>query len=706
MPDITAYKKRYPERYRQSQARYDAGRRKERAGEERLEKFLDLEFIAWDGEGSEVPDGTPQPYMLFGNTNGLSIQAEQLPTEDCLNLICRGRTESNVVNFAFAFNYDVNQILWQVPSWRMERLLRTSRVRYKGFRIEWVPGKWFSVRRTSGGKQVKIYDVFHFFNCALVTDDPLNPGALDKFNIGTPAQRKWLAEQKKARPQFRWEEIRAVKKYWTLEGKLMVELMARVRDIFGQAGFYIRTWHGPGALARFMLNAHKIKQAQSDLRETYPGVWNAACYAFSAGRFEQFRAGLYLGGTWVYDIHSAFPYAIQFLPDLSNGYWRHSFSVDRTRIGHDRFALYQINYRQSASVRDISYPNPLFRRLRNDNICWPDRVSGWYWSPEAELVADDPNAEFIESWEFIGDGSRPMAWMADIYDTRERLKSNGDPMEYAFKLGMNSCYGQFAQRAGWKNQREPGPPPFHQLEWAGYITSMCKSMVFRVAQWAAERGSLVTIDTDAVCSTTRIPAKILPNGIGNRLGQWEESHYDGILLIQSGFYWLKNGDSWKKCRSRGAPRGTVPIEAGWECLRQAEELDRFAMVRYDKHMFCGYGMAKQLGHFGLWRSWTTKEIELIFGGRGKRQHHIRWCPKCVKKKFGTRLKYCDDQLHLLRPEPHAPNREYWQAQFENRHDDYWSKKHRLPWVDYVEEVPEDEMGFDVDTGEIWEDISL
>lgn len=682
---------------RDSWKRYDQGRAQQRA-EKRHEKYLEKPFVAWDGEGSEVPDGVPQPFMLFGNSNGLSVEAEELTTDQCLDLIMQG--DDQVINFSFAFNYDVNQILWQLPQSKMNRLIKRGRVRYGKYLIEWVPGKWFQVKRLQGRKCIKIFDSWHFFNCALVTDDPKNPGALDKYNIGTPEERKYLADMKKARPTFTWAEIEEVKKYWTLEGRLMVQLMEYIRTLFADAGMYITSWHGPGAVARYMLNGHQVKKAQNDTRRNHPRVWIAARYAFSAGHFEQFRAGLYDGPVWNYDIHSAFPYAIQFLPDLNKGHWEHTYNVDRNRIDPYEFAIYQIDY--SGRDRGVYYPHPLFRRLRNDNICWPAKVRGWYWSPEADLVKDDPHAEIKEAWIFHSDGTKPMAWIADIYDTRERLKSMGNPMEYPFKLGMNSCYGQFAQRAGWENQRNPGPPPYHQLEWAGYITSMCKWMVHRVAIWCYEQNSLVTIDTDAVCSTVRIPDGVLPNGVGNNLGQWEETRHDGILLWQSGFYWLRDGDSWTKCRSRGAPRGTVPIEKAWESLPSLEP------IVYDKKMFVGYGMSKQLGLFGKWRTWMKRPTEVTFGGRGKRQHIRRACPKCLKADGLMERPGCDDQLHLLIPRPASAERHYWNSVFwEQKGDDYWSFRHKLPWVEpgeiHIDDEEEDDEGME---NAIWEDIAL
>lgn len=678
-----------------SHKKYDAARREHRAKErieERDEKFRAMRFVAWDGEGSEVPDGEPQPYMLFGNSDGLSIQARQLSTIACLDLICKA--DPDVINFGFAFDYDANQIVWEIGRRKLHLLNEGKTILYENYWIQWIRGKWLRVKRNApNSRWIKIYDVFHYFNTSLVK-------VLNAYEIGTIEEREYITRMKEERPQFRWEEIQEVKKYWRLEGQLMVQLMEFVRDAFADAGLYISSWHGPGAVARYMMRTHNVKAAQKSLRESNPEVWIAARYAFSAGRFEQFRGGHYIGDVWNYDIHSAYPYAIQFLPDLNSGHWVHSRNVDRNRIRADRFCLYQIRYRSPRGKGDLENfrPHPLFRRLRNDNICWPDRVNGWYWSPEAELVKDDPNATFVESWEFQDDGSRPLSWIAEIYHTREYHKRLGNPVELGFKLGMNSCYGQFAQRAGWESVRNVdgsrgGPPAFHQLEWAGYITSMCKAMVFRVANWAYERGGLVTIDTDGIFSTVRIPESVLPNGIGPSLGQWEEKHFDEMLIIQNGFYWLKQSGAWKTPKTRGAPRGTVQIEKGWELLDLVESGQHNASIATQKHMFVGIGKARQ-GSWWTWRSWQTIDVDIVFGGSGKRQHDNR-CAKC--QTYGLKRPGWDSQLHFTNPVPPGLDK--------LGSDDYWSLKHRLPWLEKAK-APEEEFFFDEKRDEIFEEVTL
>ena len=660
-------------------------------------------FLAWDGEGSSVPNGAAQPYMLFGNSDGQRIKAPELRTKACLDLILS--SPKNRIHFGFAFGYDVNQILVDLSIAHLSRLAKTNQVRWKPnkkmpagpknpvYHLEYIPEKWFRV--TCDGVTRTIYDVFHFYNRALVD-------VLDEYGIGTEAEREYLREQKKNRPHFTWEEIEEVIEYWTLEGRLMVELMEYMRGLFNQAGFFPTSWHGPGALARIMLKNHGIKNCLLDTRSYYPKVWEAGRYGFTGGRFQQWLAGLFEGQVWNYDIHSAYPYAIQFLPNLATGKWFENHDVDRSTIRAERFCIYHIRYdargleKGSRSFHHRSRPRPLFRRLKNDNVCWPDQVEGWYWSPEAELVKDDPAAEFIEAYEFHDDGTRPLAFIAEIYNKREYHKALGNAIEYAFKLAMNSCYGQFAQRAGWKNQRPPGPPTFHQLEWAGYVTSMCKAMVYKVATYAYDNGGLITIDTDGIFSTVPIPDHVLPNGVGDGLGQWEEKKYQGILIWQNGFYWLNQNGEWSKARSRGAPRGKVPIEAAWDAL------DDVGTIKYDKMMFIGFKLA--LRNFGLkWRSWTPVPTEVAFGGgpAAKMQHVGRpgknsgTCQRCMPD---ARMGKWTSTMHNLRPMNIS------HGEYHGKYVDTWSFKHHLPWLEMDENTAEEQE--DEALMRIYEDLTL
>ena len=658
-----AQRRVYEETIRRARRHVD----RERMKKTRRTKAASKRFIAWDGEGSHVPDGERQPYILFGNSDGKYVKSRQLQTAQCLNLILR--SPKDAIHFGFAFGYDVNQILWELKYKHLWTLAHRNFTTWNGYLLHYIPSKWFQVSRN--GETRRIYDVFHFFNKSLAD-------ILDEYKIGSDEERKYLREQKANRPDFAWEEINEVIKYWKLEGRLMVDLMTNFRGWLNDGGFHPTSWHGPGAVARQMLKNHGVKQCKLDTRKNASEVWMAARYAFSGGRFQQWLAGYYDGEVYNYDINSAYPYAIQFLPNLATGKWHWNSHVDRSRISRHKFCVYHIRYdAHKLEQKERSYfnscrPRPLFRRLKDNSIFWPNIVEGWYWSPEAELVKDDPAAEFIEAWEFEDDGSRPLEFIAEIYRIRESYKAKGNPVQNGFKLGMNSAYGQFAQRAGWESQRPPGPPPFHQLEWAGYITSVCKAMIHKVACYAYEKGGLITIDTDGIYTTVQIPDDVLENGIGDGLGQWGETKYQGIVIWQNGFYWLRKDDEWSRARSRGAPRGSVDIAAAWTALND------LSPIRYKKTQFISFSLA--LRQPGVnWRSWTPMDKKVAFGGNGKTYHNPKVCFTCRG--------WWDHSMHNLHPMIVAADE--WSGRFQKN----WSYPHNLPWLDYdpnAADIVEDE----------------
>ena len=384
------------------------------------------------------------------------------------------------------------------------------------------------------------------------------------------------------------------------------------------------------------------------------------------------------------DINSAYPYAATLLPNLATGQWLHFRNPDRSAIRPTAFALYHIQYRKLNPQRSglCLEPQPLFRRYSDDRVMWPNSVTGWYWAPEAFNVRDNPHAEFLESWEYVDDGTRPFAFLQEMYDRRLQMQRIGDAMELAFKLGPNSVYGQCAQRAGWKHYK--GPPTFHQIEWAGFMTSVCRAMVYIAAMGAWNNNGLIAIDTDGIYATAPIPESVLVNGVGNKLGQWKVSTLPGIFYWQSGVYWIpceksdEFPDGWKLKKARGAPKGKIPFSSGWRAFQTLAE------IKYKRNELIGYRWALR-NDMSVWRYFVEKDRSLQFGGSefSKRFHNPRGCRLCRGFRGG--------HLHDLAPATNG-------MAFDNH-----SKMHVLPWEknDHERERDPIDLKTDLLVDEIW-----
>lgn len=605
-------------------------------------------FVAWDGEGclNESDPDDYQPYCLFGSSAGSRIRGYDLSSLDCLGLLIDTERENpDAIHVGYSFGYDVNQIIKDFPLGTLRNLKLRNRCRYRGFDVEYIPHKWFQVgygrpkgRGGNGRVSLRVFDTFSFF--ALRFDK-----ALSKYRIGTADQIQRIEIGKGERPDFRYADIPTrIEPYWETELDLMVQLMNKFRDILYAAGYHINSWHGAGALANYVLRNRGVANHLD--RESPDEIIEAARSSYIGGHFEPFLAGYYEGPIYSADINSAYGYTFSRLPSLQNGKWLYETKPDREATKDVRLGMYHIRYisNNSGGLKPLPHRDP------DGSVSWPNMTDGWFHAAEAYLVRKDPKAEFLESWIWEDDGSYPFTWIEEIFQERLKMQEIGDATEIAHKKAIASLYGQAAQRTGW--ERRHGPPKFHQLEFAGAITSECRSLVYAAAKSVGR--DLISIDTDGVLA--KRPFGKLPNGSGVQLGQWKTEEYTGILYIQSGVYWLRDKEGvWLPPKSRGIPQRKLRFEDIFERVKAGED-----PISIQQHSFYGFGQAIHQNRLSDWRKWLDNPRSIRFGGAGKRIHSPRFCPSC---KRGTSL---SEGLHPLIPIP--------PRQFE-------STLHHLPWLE-------------------------
>src|SRR5258706_13233217 len=598
-------------------------------------------FIAWDGEGINLSgSGRPQDYVLFGSTEDRIVSKDGLNSFDCLeHIIATGTNNPGAVHIGFAFSYDANMICKTLAPMTLARLHSQGWVRVKRdngdtFVITFARGKYFRVTKYLPGYNAKtnktakitvqIFDIFSFFMCSFIKayEDMIGP---------IP---EVIKSGKGGRSNFSLEEFDVMETYWTLEVQLMKELAEELRKRVYNAGLRISQWHGPGALASYALRANGIKAHMADAGKQ---VREAARYAYAGGRFELFKCGRITGRIYSFDINSAYPYAISKLPSLAEGTWRHVSNPDPNR--HARFGVYHVI--QNRSKLFAREPGVLFHRDRHHNISFPWELEGWYWSPETGMAARR-GGTVVEGWEYVGNKSRPFAWIQEMYATRQDWKARGISAQVALKLCMNSCYGKLAQRVGWslENQRIP---PFHQLEWAGWVTSYVRTMLY-VLMSRIPFDKLIAVETDGIFTTCS------PQELGvtesKELGGWEIKEYDEMLYVQSGLAWMHDHSGWHDkrrgldpCRKGHDPNecdcsGTFSLNACRTYLRGLHAKPNgdnpWVPYRGETTRFVGMGQAlaskKSLAERHC--VWETVPREVAAGSAGKRVHVWGSCDAC------------------------------------------------------------------------------
>lgn len=575
-------------------------------------------------------------------------------------------------------------ILRDLP-WRALAILRDcGKCRWKGYVIEHVPHKIFSVRK--GGICARIFDVFGFFHCKYIT-------ALRKYGIGTSEQLRKIDAGKSQRQRFTYLDLPEVLAYWRVEISLLPPLMDQVRIAAYDGGFRITNWHGPGALASYALRIHGVRKWKS--RNVPKEVQHAIRSAYAGGRFTPSRCGYYDGPVYTADLNSAYVYACSLLPRMDRGKWqrRSPDSLDRENL--PRFGVYKIafdagsKWRAESRKRGIPEPPyPLFHRGKNGVLSWPDSCEGWYWTPEAQLVSNSSSARILEAWIFSDDTPGPFQFVNDYYRRRVILQNLNSPAEKAYKWAMAAMYGAFARRVGW-DQIKRLPPSSHELAWAGWITSWCRAAVYEAAKNAWLKNSLISVDTDGVTATEPFDIECLVNGVGDGLGEWKLEEWTGILYWQNGIYWMRDEDGeWTEAKTRGVPKGRIVIGKAWEALAKWDQKYQAPVISTTKTVFIGYRQALR-GQFARWRRWETNPLNLQMGGSagGKSVHYRPFCRKCLSDRAG-------ENLNIMHTVSRVPVQHLE------------SEPHKLPWLEPPFAFPDEVIEWDLPEMPIRDDNDL
>lgn len=570
-------------------------------------------FIGWDGEGMDIE--TIHRYTLLANSLGHYVSNQQgLTTRQCLDFMTAPETLAETgtgINVMFSGSYDANMILGDL-SWRqVMTLCKRGDIRWENYRIKYRPGRYFKVyrlgdpyyreptRTRKGGwnvtSQCLLFDVWGFFQHSFVA-------ALKEWGVGDPDLIDAIEQMKKRRGTFTQEQEDEVLGYCQSECQMLVDLSEQLRRMCLRIGYVPRTWTGPGALAAAFYDKHKIRahMDHSLADGSRQPIADAALFAYFGGRIEPIQYGRHQGKVYAHDIVSAYPAGMVNLPCLAHGEWSQSSDDEGS------FSLYHVTSR--AAVDDMRIVQPLPHRMSDGRVLFPGVTQGWYWSPEVMAARRYADVETLELWTWYPSCThKPFSAVEGLFNARRDMKRRGDPAQLSAKLLLNSLYGKLCQRLGG----EHGPPPYHQLEWAGFITSSCRATVYELAM--SNPSAVISFETDGVYATEPLTV----NGDGS-LGGWEVTVYDEIVYVTSGLYWLRkgkeyhatnrckepecNGDHWE-AKYRGLDRGSLSVNdvlVGWQL---GEEYTSATRTRF-RGMFTSVPTPER---WIRWCQWVTED---------------------------------------------------------------------------------------------------
>lgn len=339
---------------------------------------------------------------------------------------------------------------------------------------------------------------------------------------------------------------RKMKDYNRLENIVLCRVMERLAGGFHAVGIKIAKdqWYGPGATASKWLQMKGIpKRAQLRKGDAplVPKWFSDIChFSYFGGWFEIFSHGLIRGTSYNYDINNAYPYAATKLPHVCGECQYHRGQGDYNGTG-EYVLLSATVFSNGDRIGSVPY------RTKDGSILRPRVSKGWYWRHEIDAArrAGLVKKVMVSEWaEFLPcSHPKPLTDIQQLYNLRIKV-GKASAQGLAIKLNNNSIYGKFAQSVG--------SAPYNNWFYASYITSHCRTQILdAIATHPNKADSVLMVATDGVCFDSPHTGLLL----SKKLGEWDDSEYNELVLFKPGVYWHKEGkDALIKVKSRGVPR--------------------------------------------------------------------------------------------------------------------------------------------------------
>ena len=463
--------------------------------------------------------------FLIADSDGRTLEYPDITFENVARFLMR--YDEGYYVFLHNVGFDAECILKLIPAEVLKGQYVSGgdlKFDYAGYTIHYIEKKQFSIKR--GQHTVACYDTMQFYDNVRLTK-------AYQENIGKPLDSKYLA-MKDSRNHFslRYFERnkKQIREYCIKDCVLAKELGEHFVSTFQkQFGFLPRRWTSSGYLAEKVLinNGISIPYFHDLPYEVQELAWQS----FYGGRFELIMRG-HIGKCWLYDINSAYPYALTMLPDLTMGMWLSSKKIDpEAAVG-----FFHIRAHIDYSVKIAPFPF----RAKDGRITYPvGDFETFVTLEELNAVDGDEIIQYriLASQQFIPskDCFYPFKdFIEENYYKRLELKKKKDPLERAIKVVLNSIYGKTAQRVNNVMGNIFNPAI------AAYITGYARAQLYRFVRVYDIEKDVVAFATDSVAVTKEL------SGLDSEaLGEMKlDKHADDVIYLSNGFYRF-NG-TWKQ----------------------------------------------------------------------------------------------------------------------------------------------------------------
>jgi hypothetical protein len=548
-----------------------------------------------DGEGVGKED---HKYILLQAADEHGKKAyyvenpDGLGTVECLEFLFSLPTNAKL--FAFAFNYDLTKLLADVSTQALFFLFRpdlrrrpaTSKgkgplpVSWEGYKLN-LQGTRFSV--TKDGRTIVIWDLFRFYQSKFVT-------ALKNWKVGNQELWDRMSAMKDQRSDFSQEDLDRIREYCREECVCMAQLARKLVDAHTAAGLHLTSFYGAGSCAAAIMKKMGVMKHSAEVPLE---MAHAVSSAFFGGRFENSVIGLVDQPVYNFDISSAYPYQLTFLPCLKCSHWEwRTNETDVDRCSLVKFSLPEPEETGGELFERITKKGaecwgPFPFRDEDGSICFPSAIGeGWTWGAEF-LVGKKywPRVQYRGHWHLVRKCKhKPFEMIPHYY--RERLKLGKEGAGIVLKLGPNSCYGKLAQSVG-KGE-------FRNWIWAGMVTSGCRAQLLELMGLHEDMSHIKMLATDGLFTTEDItPPTPLDTETFNTpkpLGGWErKEHERGLFCVRPGIYFPPNPTPDEIGTVKGRGLGKATVMDNWKRIVDSwEQYGVKRTVRVGKvTIFCG-----------------------------------------------------------------------------------------------------------------------
>lgn len=498
----------------------------------------------------ETYKGTCKLLASYSNHKKRYIIKEKQETNSkfllrCLNFLFYKSSKGFGYRFFFNIDFDISAILKLYRNnKKIEKLSKGIEVIIKGYKLYWLKGKFFRMRK--GHKTIFLCDIFNFFHVSLqkASKNFLNREKSDKID-GSMLNTSL----------FYWKQnLEKITKYCLKDCKLTYKLSKLIIDTISKCKI---------SLPKLLVSAGSLAKADfrsncwmTNLKNIPKKIVQIAYDCYFGGKFEIQKRG-YFSNLYLYDINSQYPNYIKEMYDLAYGVWEKiKYIPENECVGYFKVDL---DIPKDLEISTIPYRlenNMIISvcgNIRNKWLTWYDLDlmrdyvikihKGYLFLPtRQEKEVNNDKIKYV----------KPFKERITFHYQKKAKYKNVNQMKYNLhKLTMNALYGSFIERH--KNLDKKGVEHYSvgilfNPIYASQITAYGRWSVIKdipKAKWKY----IVAIHTDSIISKISLESYL---NIGRDIGQWSLEKKGKGIVINTGIYQI--GDLIK---TRGIPINLV-----------------------------------------------------------------------------------------------------------------------------------------------------